>query len=65
MGEVADAMYSFAQTAVAVKDPEYRKIHPRFGEFRPYFDGCIRALDGTHIKVKVSCTSRLDFMNRK
>ena len=41
MGEVADAMYSFAQTAVAVKDPKYRKIHPRFDEFRPYFDGCI------------------------
>jgi len=65
MGEVADAMYSFAQTVVAVKDPEYRKIHPRFDEFRPYFDGCIGALDGTHIKVQVSRKSRLDFMNRK
>ena len=65
MGEVADAMYSFAQTVVAVKDPEYRKIHPRFDEFRPYFDGCIGALDGTRIKVQVSHKSRVDFMNRK
>jgi len=65
MGEVADTMYSFAQTTIAVKDRMYTKIHPRFDEFRPYFDGCIGALDGTHIKVKVSRKSRLDFMNRK
>ena len=65
MGEVADAMYSFAQTTVAVKDLMYTKIHPRFDEFRPYFDGCIGALDGTQVKVKVSHKSWLDFMNRK
>ena len=43
----------------------YTKIHPRFDEFKPYFDGCIGALDGTQVKVKVSHKSWLDFMNRK
>ena len=33
--------------------------------YAPYFDGCIGALDGTHVRALVSRQSKLDFINRK
>ncbi|XP_066333987.1 uncharacterized protein [Miscanthus floridulus] len=65
MGDVANAMYSFSQKAIAPKDPSYTKIHHRLTPFAAFFDGCIGALDGTHVEVTVSRQSRLDFINRK
>jgi len=32
---------------------------------RPFFDGCIGALDGTHVKVKVNKEAKIDHINRK
>ena len=32
---------------------------------RPLFDGCIGALDDTHVKVKVNNEAKIDHINRK
>jgi hypothetical protein len=65
MGDVADAMFSFAQTVIAPKDPTYTHVHHRLFPYAPYFDGCIGALDGTHSLARINHESRLDFINRK
>lgn len=65
MAEVTDAVFSFAQTIIGPKDPTYALAHPRLLRYAPFFDGCIGALDGTHIPVQVSHEARLDFINRK
>ncbi|WVZ86855.1 hypothetical protein U9M48_033576 [Paspalum notatum var. saurae] len=58
MGNVANVM-------LAPKDPNYTQVHPRLLRYAPYFDGCIGALDGTHIPARINHDSRLDFINRK
>ncbi|WVZ64601.1 hypothetical protein U9M48_014096, partial [Paspalum notatum var. saurae] len=65
MGNVANVMFDFAQTVIAPKDPNYTQVHPRLLRYAPYFDGCIGALDGTHIPARINHDSRLDFINRK
>ncbi|WVZ88353.1 hypothetical protein U9M48_034884, partial [Paspalum notatum var. saurae] len=65
MGNVADAMFSFAHTIIVPKDPNYTQLHPRLLPYAPYFDGCIGAIDGTHIRARINHDSRLDFINRK
>ncbi|WVZ76055.1 LOW QUALITY PROTEIN: hypothetical protein U9M48_024057, partial [Paspalum notatum var. saurae] len=65
MGNVPDAMFSFAHTIIVPKDPNYTQLHPRLLPYAPYFDGCIGAVDGTHIQARINHDSRLDFINRK
>jgi hypothetical protein len=31
----------------------------------PWFDGCIGAIDGTHVEVEVNHEAKADFINRK
>lgn len=40
---------------ISPKDPEFRYVHRRLQSprFSPFFDKCIGALDGTHVKVVV------------
>ena len=33
-------------------------------EYAPWFDGCIGAIDGTHIPVEVNQEAKADFINR-
>jgi hypothetical protein len=54
MAMVADAMYGFAQTIICPKDPTFSKVHNKLRPYAPFFDGCIGALDGTHIPAHVS-----------
>jgi hypothetical protein len=49
MGHVLNCMFSFAQVVVAPNDATYSQLHPRLHRYSPFFDGCIGALDGTHI----------------
>ncbi|WVZ48956.1 hypothetical protein U9M48_000341 [Paspalum notatum var. saurae] len=64
-GEVLEAMVSFADTIIRPRDSSFRMVHPRLLRFSPFFDGCIGAIDGTHIPVSVVEQAHDDFINRK
>jgi hypothetical protein len=65
MAMVADDMYGFAQTIICPKDKTFSKVHNKLRPYVPFFDGCIGALDGTHILAHVCHESRLELINRK
>jgi hypothetical protein len=65
MAHVADAIYGFAQTNICPKTPTYCKVHNKLMLHAPFFDGCIGALDGTHVPAHIGHESRLDYINRK
>ncbi|KAL6633763.1 hypothetical protein ACP70R_026434 [Stipagrostis hirtigluma subsp. patula] len=48
-------------------DAAFPTVHPRLGEsrFSPYFNGCIGAIDGTHIPVVVDNDKVVQYMCRK
>jgi hypothetical protein len=64
-GEVLRAMVSFADTVIMPKDPTCSTVHPALRTYSPLFDGCIGAIDGTHVPVCVSRRSHDDYLNRK
>ena len=64
-GEVLDAVVSFSNMVLVPKDRHYRTIHEKQFKYTPLFDGCIGAIDGTHVKVLVDRTVHNDFINRK
>ena len=55
----------FANTVIMPKDPTYSTVHPALRTYSPLFDGCIGAIDGTHVPVCVSRRSHDDYLNRK
>ena len=63
-GEVLEALFSFAHTVIWPKDENYSIVHHKLSKYSPYFDGCIGALDGTHIPIEVSRNERDDYINR-
>ncbi|WVZ99148.1 hypothetical protein U9M48_044488 [Paspalum notatum var. saurae] len=65
MGEVAEAMIRFSHTVITPKDPTYTHVHHKLYKFAPYFDGCIGALDGTHIPAQFDHNDRPIFLNSK
>ncbi|WVZ91084.1 LOW QUALITY PROTEIN: hypothetical protein U9M48_037302, partial [Paspalum notatum var. saurae] len=64
MGEVLESMLAFAHTMIGPKDPSYANVHHSFTDYYPFFDGCIGAIDGTHIRVQLPKEDRENFMNR-
>ncbi|KAL6614646.1 hypothetical protein ACP70R_036916 [Stipagrostis hirtigluma subsp. patula] len=64
-GEVLDAVVSFSRTILRPKDPTFSSVHHKLKKYSPYFDGCIGAIDGTHIPVTVLEPAHDDFINRK
>jgi hypothetical protein len=60
MAMVEDAMYGFAQTIICPNDPTFSKVCNKLGPYASFFDGCIGALDGTHIPAHVCHESRLE-----
>uniref|UniRef100_A0A0A9F3Z5 Uncharacterized protein n=1 Tax=Arundo donax TaxID=35708 RepID=A0A0A9F3Z5_ARUDO len=64
-GEVLDVVVSFSHTVLRPRDPTFNSVHPKLQKYSPYFDGCIGAIDGTHIPVTVQELAHDDFINRK
>ncbi|XP_066333834.1 uncharacterized protein [Miscanthus floridulus] len=58
-------MYRWAQTILVPVDRNYPRVSQKLGEYAPWFDGCICAIDGAHIKVEVNQEAKADFFNRK
>jgi hypothetical protein len=58
-------MLRWANTIICPSDPEYKEPHIELQRFCPWFDGCIGAIDGTHIPVEVKSSRKVDYINRK
>jgi hypothetical protein len=64
-GAVLQSMVSFANTVIRSKDATYSTVQHRLRLYSPFFDGCIGAIDGTHIPVRVARDTHDDYTNRK
>ena len=53
-GEVLRALKSFADIVIRPKDPTYSTVHASLRSYSPLFDGCIGAIDGTHVPMCLS-----------
>ena len=47
-------MYRWADTVLVPADRNYAGVSHKLVAHSPWFDGCIGAIDGTHIKVEVT-----------
>ncbi|TVU14089.1 hypothetical protein EJB05_37535 [Eragrostis curvula] len=63
--KVAEIMFRWAQTILVPADRQYTQVSSELAEYAPWFDGCIGAIDGTHIPVEVNQEAKVDFINRK
>jgi hypothetical protein len=64
-GLVLNIMVPFADGVFRPKDYNYAVVPHELIEYTPFFDGCIGAIDGTHIEVSVDEAVHDDFTNRK
>ena len=65
ISHVAEAMCRWAHYVLVPADCSYARVKWQLGTYAPFFDGCIEALDGTHVKVRVSKEAKIDHINRK
>ena len=65
MSHVAEVMCRWAHYVLVPADCSYAGVKWQLGTYAPFFDGCIGALDGTHVKVKVNKEAKIDHINRK
>lgn len=48
--EVLKCLNDMAMDIIRPSDPEFRVVHDRLGDAKfPHFDGCMGAIDGSHI----------------
>jgi len=62
---LAEFMYRWAKTILVPADRNYPRVNQKLAEYALWFDECIGAIDGTHIKVEVNQEAKADFFNRK
>ncbi|XP_066324607.1 uncharacterized protein [Miscanthus floridulus] len=62
---VAEVICRWVDSILVLTDRSYDRVHAQFLTYAPFFDGCIGALDGTHIKVSVNKEAKRDYINRK
>ena len=65
MSHVAEVMCRWAHYVLVPADCSYAGVKWKLDTYAPFFDGCIGALDGTHVKVKVNKEAKIDHINRK
>jgi hypothetical protein len=58
-------MFRWAQTVLVSAHRHYAQVNSELTAYAPWFDGCIGAIDGTHIKVEVNQEAKADFINSK
>jgi hypothetical protein len=57
---LSQIMHTWSNTIIVPSDPQYNGVHIELQPFAPHFDGCIGAIDGTHIPVEVKRHRKLD-----
>lgn len=65
MTHIIEVMFTFAQEMICPKDPTFSQVSGHLLKYAPFFDGCLGALDGTHVKIQVSSAERELYLNRK
>ena len=62
---VAEVMCRWADYILVPADSTYAGVKWQLRTYAPFLDGCIGALDGTHVKVKGNKEAKIDHINRK
>ena len=65
ISHVTEVMCWWAHSVLVPADNNYARVNWQLGSYAPFFDGCIGALDGTHVKVRVNKEAKIDYINRK
>jgi len=65
--KVLKSVVKLAADIIKPQDPEFSTMHPRLGSrrFFPYFNGCIGAIDGTHVPCVVPKSLFMQNLSRK
>jgi hypothetical protein len=63
---VLECVFKLDEKIIKPKDPQFIQIHPRLEDnrFSPHFNGCIGAIDGTHIPVIILATETVSHIGR-
>jgi hypothetical protein len=63
---VLGCLLRLAHDIIVPKDPTFSEVHTNLENpaFWPYFNDCIGAIDGTHVKVVVDKSERIPYLNR-
>ncbi|WVZ66601.1 hypothetical protein U9M48_015794 [Paspalum notatum var. saurae] len=66
-GKVLKCLVKLAADIIRPVDPEFKTIHRRLQcpRFRPHFNDCIGAIDGTHVEVVVPNDKKVQYLCRK
>ena len=62
---VAEVICRWVDSILVPADSTYARVKWQLRSYAPFFDGCIGALDGTHVKLKVNKEAKVDHINRK
>ena len=65
VSHVAEVICRWADYIPVPANSTYAGVKWQLGTYAPFLDGCIGALDGTHVKVKVNKQAKADYINRK
>jgi hypothetical protein len=62
---VLECLFNLGEHIIKPKDPQFIQIHPRLEDnrFSPYFNGCIGAIDDTHVPVIVPSTETVSHLD--
>src|SRR5438132_9947791 len=64
---VLNRVYNLGVDNIRPRDPAFQGVHPCMTcpQFSPWFDGCIGAMDGTHILIQVTPSKNLPYIGRE
>jgi len=63
---VLTSILRLAHHMIKPRDPDFTEVHPTLDNpnFWPHFKNCIGAIDGTHVKLVVGKSKRIQYLNR-
>jgi hypothetical protein len=61
-----NCLVKLATDSIKPLDPEFQTVHPTLAQrrFAPFFNNCIRAIDGTHVPVVVPTSKVIQHTGR-
>ena len=65
ISHITEVICRWAHSILVLADSSNAGVNWQLGSYVPFFDGCIGALDGTHVKVRMSKEAKIDHINRK